>query len=270
MSSKIILLGTGTPNPDPDRLGSSVAVVVNDSLYMVDFGAGVVRQVAAAGISVSKITRAFLTHLHSDHTIGYPDIILTPGIIGRREPLEIYGPRGLTDMTNHIMAAYEIDIQERIQGLEPANQDGYIVDTHEIDEGLIYKDKDVKVEAFRVDHGSLESYGYKFILPDRTIVISGDTCPSENLIKYAMGCDILIHEVYSAEGLQERAEDWRRYHSSVHTSTRQLAEIAKEVKPELLVLYHQLFMKQSEDELIQEITEHYDGRVVSGNDLDVF
>ncbi|MCK5264807.1 MAG: MBL fold metallo-hydrolase, partial [Candidatus Thorarchaeota archaeon] len=127
MSSKIILLGTGTPNPDPDRLGSSVAVVVNDSLYMVDFGAGVVRQVAAAGISVSKITRAFLTHLHSDHTIGYPDIILTPGVIGRREPLEIYGPRGLTDMTNHIMAAYEIDIQERIQGLEPANQDGYIV-----------------------------------------------------------------------------------------------------------------------------------------------
>ena len=270
MSSKIILLGTGTPNPDPDRLGSSVAVVVNDSLYMVDFGAGVVRQVAAAGISVSKITRAFLTHLHSDHTIGYPDIILTPGVIGRREPLEIYGPRGLTDMTNHIMAAYEIDIQERIQGLEPANQDGYIVDTHEIDEGLIYKDKDVKVEAFRVDHGSLESYGYKFILPDRTIVISGDTCPSENLIKYAMGCDILIHEVYSAEGLQERAEDWRRYHSSVHTSTRQLAEIAKEVKPELLVLYHQLFMKQSEEELLHEITEYYDGRVVSGNDLDVF
>lgn len=270
MSSKIILLGTGTPNPDPDRLGPSVAVVVNDSLYLVDFGAGIVRQVAAAGISVSKITRAFLTHLHSDHTIGYPDIILTPGVIGRREPLEIYGPRGLTDMTNHIMAAYEIDIQERIQGLEPANQDGYIVHTHEIDEGLIYKDKDVKVEAFRVDHGSLESYGYKFILPDRTIVISGDTCPSENLIKYAKGCDILIHEVYSADGLQERAEDWIRYHSSVHTSTRQLAEIAKEVKPELLVLYHQLFMKQSKDELIQEITEHYDGRVVSGNDLDVF
>ena len=270
MSSKIILLGTGTPNPDPNRLGPSVAIVVDDSLYLVDFGAGVVRQVATAGISVSKITRAFLTHLHSDHTIGYPDIILTPGVIGRREPLEVYGPRGLTDMTNHIMAAYEIDIQERIQGLEPANQNGYIVHAHEIDEGLIYTDENVKVEAFRVDHGTLESYGFKFILPDRTVVISGDTCPSANLIKNALGCDILIHEVYSAEGLQGRTEDWRRYHSSVHTSTRQLAEIVKEAKPELLVLYHQLFMKKSDDELLRDITEHYDGKVVSGNDLDVF
>ncbi len=270
MSSKIILLGTGTPNPDPNRLGPSVAVVVNDSLYLVDFGAGVVRQVAAAGISVSKISRAFLTHLHSDHTIGYPDIILTPGVVGRREPLEVYGPRGLTDMTNHIMAAYEIDIQERIQGLEPANQEGYIVYTHEIEEGIIYTDKDVKVEAFRVDHGTLESYGYKFILPDRTIVISGDTCPSENLIKYAMGCDILIHEVYSATGLKGRTEAWRRYHSSVHTSTHELVEIARKVKPKLLILYHQLFMEQSEEELFHEITEYYEGKVVSGKDLDVF
>jgi len=270
MSSKIILLGTGTPNPDPDRLGPSVAIIVNGLLYLVDIGAGVVRQVAAAGISVSKITRTFLTHLHSDHTIGYPDIILTPGVIGRREPLEVYGPRGLTDMTNHIMAAYEIDIQERIQGLEPASQDGYIIHTHEINEGLIYTDKDVKVEAFRVNHGSLESYGYKFILPDRTIVISGDTCPSENLIKYAMGCDILIHEVYSATGLKGRTESWRRYHSSVHTSTRELVEIAKKVNPKLLILYHQLFMKQSEEELLHEITKYYEGKVVSGKDLDVF
>lgn len=184
--------------------------------------------------------------------------------------MEVFGPKGLTDMTDHIMAAYEVDIQERIQGLETANQNGYIVHTHEIDEGMIFTDDNIKVEAFRVDHGSLESYGYKFILPDRTIVISGDTCPSENLIKYAMGCDILIHEVYSAEGLQERTEDWRKYHSSVHTSTRELAEIAKKVKPKLLVLYHQLFMKQSEEDLIQEITKHYDGRVVSSNDLDVF
>ncbi len=270
MSSKIILLGTGTPNPDPERLGPSIAIVVNGSLYLVDFGAGVVRQIAAAGISVSKINRAFLTHLHSDHTIGYPDIILTPGVIGRNDSLEVYGPKGFTEMTNHIMEAYEIDIRERIQGLEPANQKGYIVHTHEIQEGLVYSDDNVKVEAFRVDHGSLESYGYKFILPERTIVISGDTCPSENLIKYAMGCDILIHEVYSVEGLKGRTEDWRRYHSSAHTSTRELVEIANKVRPNLLILYHQLFMNQSGEKLLQEITEQYDGNVVSGNDLDVF
>jgi ribonuclease BN (tRNA processing enzyme) len=270
MKSKIILLGTGNPNPDPERFGPSVAIIVNDALYLIDCGAGVTRRVAAMGIQVSKITRIFLTHLHSDHTIGYPDAILTPGVVDRLEPLEVYGPKGLTEMTEHIMTAFKIDIQERIEGLEPGNKEGYIVHTHEITEGVVYTDNNVQVEAFRVDHGSLESYGYKFILPDRTVVISGDTCLSENLIKHAKGCDILIHEVYSTEGLVERTEEWKKYHSSVHTSTVDLVEIAKSVKPRLLILYHQLFMNRSEDELLQEITDHYDGEVVSGKDLDVF
>ncbi|MBE0526913.1 MAG: MBL fold metallo-hydrolase [Candidatus Thorarchaeota archaeon] len=270
MNSKIILLGTGNPNPDPDRFGPSVAITVNESLYLIDCGAGVVRRVAAAGIPVSKITRVFLTHLHSDHTIGYPDVILTPGVVDRNEPLEVYGPTGLVDMTEHIMAAYKLDIQERFEGLEPANQEGYVVLPREIGEGIIYSDNNVQVEAFRVNHGSLESYGYKFILPDRKVVISGDTCLSENLIKHAGGCDVLIHEVYSSEGLKRRTNEWIKYHSSVHTSTRELAEIATKVKPKLLIMYHQLFMKRSENELLQEIIEHYDGKVVSGNDLDVF
>ena len=270
MRSKIILLGTGNPNPDPERFGPSIAITVNDSLYLIDCGAGAVRRVAAAGISVSKITRVFITHLHSDHTIGYPDIILTPGVIDRNEPLEVYGPKGLTKMTEHIMKAYNLDIQERIEGLEPANKAGYVVHAHEIDEGVIYSDVNIKVDAFPVNHGSLESYGYKFVLPDRTVVISGDTCLSDNLIKHAEGCDILIHEVYSAEGLKGRTEEWRKYHSSVHTSTLELAEIARKVNPKLLVLYHQLFMKQTEEDLLKEITECYDGKVVSGNDLDVF
>ncbi|MHA1290794.1 MAG: MBL fold metallo-hydrolase, partial [Candidatus Thorarchaeota archaeon] len=164
MKSKIILLGTGNPNPDPERFGPAVAIMVNDSLYLIDCGAGVVRRVAAAGIPVSKITRVFLTHLHSDHTLGYPDVILTPGVNDRNVPLEVYGPKGLVDMTDHIMAAYKVDIQERIEGLEPANQDGYVVIPCEIEEGTIYSDDNVQVEAFRVNHGSLDSYGYKFIL----------------------------------------------------------------------------------------------------------
>ena len=196
-------------------------------MYLVDCGAGVVRRVAAAGILVSKITRVFFTHLHSDHTIGYPDVILTPGVNDRNEPLEVYGPKGLADMTEHILAAYKVDIQERIDGLEPANKDGYIVHTHEIDEGAVYSDDNVRVESFQVNHGSLESYGYKFVLPERTVVISGDTCPSENLIKHAAGCDLLIHEVYSAEGLTKRTTEWRKYHSAVHTSTLEVERYAK-------------------------------------------
>lgn len=270
MKSKIILLGTGNPNPDPERFGPSVAILVNDSLYLIDCGAGITRRVAAAGIPVSKITRLFLTHLHSDHTIGYPDVILTPGVIERSEPLEVFGPIGIIDMTNNIMAAYELDIRERLDGLEPADPDGYVVHPHEIVEGLIYSDNVVKVKAFRVVHGSLEAFGYKFILPDRVVVISGDTSYSRNLIQNAKGCDLLIHEVYSAEGLKNRTKEWKEYHSSVHTSTIDLAEIAKEVRPKLLILYHQLFMGQSEEEMIEEITTLYDGRVISGKDLDEF
>ncbi len=270
MRSKVILLGTGNPNPDPERFGPSVAMLVNDSLYLIDCGAGVVRRVVAAGIAVSKITRLFLTHLHSDHTIGYPDVILTPGVIERCEPLEVYGPKGIVDMTNSILSAYKLDIRERVDGLEPANPNGYIVHPYEIDEGQIYSDDNVRVEAFRVSHGSLESFGYKFTLPDRVVVVSGDTSFSRNLIHYAKDCDLLIHEVYSAEGLKERTKEWREYHSTVHTSTIELAEIAKEVRPKLLILYHQLFMGQSDDDLVKEITRHYHGRVISGIDLDDF
>jgi ribonuclease BN (tRNA processing enzyme) len=270
LESKVILLGTGNPNPDVDRLGPSIAITVDDSVYIIDFGTGVVRRAVRAGISTTNLTRAFLTHLHSDHTIGYPDLIFTSRVGGRIEPLEVYGPRGLSNMTRHIMAAYEIDVNERIQGLEPAEKSSYIVNTHEIDEGLIYKDNLIEVEAFLVNHGSLEAYGYKFVAPNKTVVISGDTAPSQSLIDAAMGCDILIHEVYSAVALQSRSEDWQKYHSTVHTSSFELADIANKVKPGLLVMYHQLLWRRTEEEMMSEVSERYTGEVVSGHDLDVF
>lgn len=270
VTAKLVLLGTGTPNPDPERQGPSVAVVIDSSIYIVDFGVGIVRRAAAAGLQVTSLTRAFLTHLHSDHTIGYPDLIFTPAIAGRRKPLEVFGPKGIIEMTSNIMRAYEVDQNERISGLEPAREDAYVVNAHEISEGEVYRDELVRVGAFAVDHGSLESYGYKFETPDRMFVISGDTRPSTNLIEKAKGCDILVHEVYSVLGLKSRPEEWQRYHKAVHTSTYELAEIANEVRPGLLVLYHQLCWNQSENQLISEISERYDGEVVSGKDLDAF
>ena len=270
MECKVILLGTGTPNPDIERYGPSVAITVGRSVYIIDFGVGVVRRAVKADIEVARLTRAFLTHLHSDHTIGYPDLIFTPGVAGRKEPLEVYGPKGLTDMTRHIMAAYEVDVNERVHGLEPAERSSYIVNTYEITEGQIYQDSFVEVEAFQVNHGSLEAYGYKFVTPNRTIVISGDTSPSQNLVEAAKGCDILIHEVYSTVGLQSRPQDWQNYHSTVHTSSHELAEIANKVKPDLLVMYHQLLWGRTEEQLISEVSERYNGEVVSGQDLDIF
>ena len=156
MSDQVVLLGTGTPNADPAHSGPSVAIVVDGSPYLVDFGPGVVRRAAAAyeagieGLAVERLNRAFLTHLHSDHTAGYPDLILTPWVLERDEPLHVYGPPGLNSMTDHILAAYRQDIRERIEGLEPANKQGYLVIAHEIDAGLVYQDARVRVEAFPV------------------------------------------------------------------------------------------------------------------------
>src|SRR5215211_1762959 len=118
--TQIVILGTGTPNADPDRSGPSVAIIVNDTPYIVDFGPGVVRRAAAAhrrgikALAMPKLTRAFVTHLHSDHTVGYPDLIFTPWVLERETPLEVYGPRGLKAMTDHILKAYREDIRIRL------------------------------------------------------------------------------------------------------------------------------------------------------------
>jgi ribonuclease BN (tRNA processing enzyme) len=275
-SSKIVLLGTGTPNADPTRSGPAVAVVVNQTPYVVDAGPGVVRQAAAAyqagisGLAVAGLNRLFVTHLHSDHTAGYPDFILTPWVLGRDQTLMVFGPPGIRAMTEHLLAAYQEDIRERLMGLEPANNQGCRVEVTEVGAGVVYDDLNVTVEAFSVNHGSWPAFGYKFYTPDRTIAISGDTAPAESLLDSYRGCDVLIHEVYSSSGLEGHDPAWQRYHSSVHTSSRQLADIASTVRPGLLILYHQLFHGSSEQELLREIQMRYSGAVVSGADIEVY
>lgn len=275
--TQVVMLGTGTPNADPDRSGPSVAIVTNGTPYIVDCGPGVIRRAAAArlkgveALTVSKLNRVFVTHLHSDHTLGYADLIFTPWVLGRNEPLEVYGPRGIKAMTEHLLKAYKEDIDIRINGLEPANTTGYKVNAHEISPGVVYKDQNVIVRAFRVNHGSWrQAFGYRFEAPDRTIVISGDCTPSPGVVESCNGCDVLIHEVYCRAGFLKRTPDWQKYHSNFHTSTLELAEIAKKARPGMLVLYHQLFFGCSEDELLSEIRQSYSGRVVSGRDLGIY
>jgi ribonuclease BN (tRNA processing enzyme) len=268
--TQIILLGTGTPNADAARSGPSVAIVVGGRPYIIDFGPGVVRQAAAAGLEICELRTAFATHLHSDHTVGYADLILTPWVLGRNTPLDVYGPKGLDAMTLHLLAAYKVDIQGRLAGLEPANDEGHRVNAHEIESGPIYEDDCVKVEAFRVDHPPFNSYAYKFTTADRTIVVSGDTAPSKGWAEFCADCDVLIHEVQSATGLARRAPEWQAYHSRVHTTTTQLAALATQARPGLLILTHQLHHGVSDEELLQEIRKNYDGTVVSGKDLEVY
>lgn len=269
------MLGTGTPNADPLRSGPAVAVVVGDRAYLVDCGPGVVRRAAAAhqagidALAVDRLDRVFITHLHSDHTLGYADLIFSPWVLERTVPLEAFGPKGLRAMTDHIRAAYEEDVHVRIEGLEPANTEGHKVNVHEIEPGVVYEDDRVRVTAFAVQHGAWRhAYGYHFDTADRSVVISGDTIPCESLIEAARGCDVLVHEVYSQAGFDRREPEWQRYHASAHTSTHQLAEIANRVRPKLLVLYHQLYWGSTDADLIAEIRRSYDGAVVSARDIE--
>lgn len=276
--AQVVLLGTGTPNADPDRAGPAVAVVVNDTPYLIDCGPGVVRRAAAAarkgmtGLAVEKLRRAFITHLHSDHTVGYPDLIFTPAVLERDAALEVYGPPGLSAMTKHILAAYKEDMEIRLKGLEPSKPAGYVVNAHEIKPGPIYRDENVAVKAFAVRHGSWKhAYGFRFETPGRVIVISGDCAPSQSIIENCQGCDVLVHEVYSTKGFARRPPEWQRYHSQFHTSSRELAEIARKAQPKLLVLYHQLLWGATPEDVLAEIrAAGYQGKVVFGNDLDVF
>lgn len=279
-TTQVVLLGTGTPNAEPDRSGPAVAIVVNDTPYIVDFGPGVVRQATAMapsnggsvpGLEADKLAHAFLTHLHSDHTLGLPDLLLTPWVLERDRPLELYGPEGTKSMAAHILKAYDADIKYRLYGLEPANNQGWRVNVHTVTEGVVYEDDNVKVEAFAVRHGTWpNAFGYRFTTPDRVIVISGDAAPDATLEEYAKNADILIHEVYSVEGFQRRDPYWQKYHSMNHTSSYELGEMANRAKPKLLVLYHILFWGASEETVLQEVREKYSGEVVLGNDLDVF
>jgi ribonuclease BN (tRNA processing enzyme) len=272
---KIVLLGTGYPFPHPDRSGPSLAVVVNEQVYVVDVGPGTVRRLQQAmdenKISVKQkdLNKLFLTHLHSDHTLGLPDLIFTPWVMGREDCLQIYGPKGTNSMVQHLEKAYAEDIDIRINGLEKGNKTGYKTKVKEIKSGLIYKDELVKIMAFKVKHGKWKhAFGFSFLIDNKKIVISGDTIPHPNILKEAKNADVLIHEVVSGTEYNT-SKNWTKYLNKFHTSTSELAEIANKTNPKKLILVHQIHRKVSAEMLVKEIKNKYKGVVKYGRDLDV-
>ena len=277
--TRVVLLGTGTPGAEPDRSGPATAIVVGERAYLIDAGPGIVRQASAAaraqGITqlvVPNLDIAFLTHLHSDHTAGYPDLILTPWVLGRRQPLQVYGPPGLQAMTESLLAAYQEDIRVRTSGPEQLPPEGGRVDVHEITEGPIFGDGTMVVEAFRVPHGIWEhAFGFKFTSPDRVVVVSGDTGPFDGLVDIARDADVLLHEAYMAAELSRLPRQNQRYHGTFHTSATKVGQIAAEAQVGMVILYHQLhFAGGSPEQMVEEVRAQYDGPVVYGRDLDVY
>src|SRR2546425_5669980 len=266
--TKVVILGSGTPAIDPDRSGPATAVVVNDTAYLVDVGPGVVRRAKAAALArnikalePTSLRVIFVTHLHSDHTVGYPDLIFTPWTIGRRVPLEVYGPKGLKVMTEHLLEAYRVDIETRTNpdGNQREFPDGHRVNAHEIGPGVVYKDANVTVTAFATKH-AMESYGYRFDTPDRSVVISGDTNPTQATIDACRGCDVLIHEAHTPAWLATRPDYFQQFSAKFHTTTTELAELARKAKPRLLILYH--YSSLSPEELYDEMLARYAGHFV--------
>ena len=295
-NTKLVLLGTGTPNACPDHSGPACAVIVNNRAYLVDFGPGVVRQASKAyfkGIDALRpdlLDIAFCTHLHTDHTTGLADLIYTPWVLEREKPLRLFGPAGLSDMAKYIEKAYSVDLDMRLNGDEPANLTGYKTEVTQLspgkkDYGIIYADENVQVNAFTVKHGRLQSVAYRFITDEGVIVISGDTAPVPIMIEKAKDADILLHECQYTEGLACRTVDWQTYHRNVHTMSTDLASIARMAKPKLVVTYHRIYhmnildnrkdlkkeMEIRNEKILQEIrSAGYDGNVVNGQDLDIY
>jgi ribonuclease BN (tRNA processing enzyme) len=275
-TTQIVLLGTGTPGWDPDRSGPATAIVVNGTPYLIDFGPGVVRRAGAAyqkGVKALlpiNLHVVFLTHRHVDHTVGYADLIFSPAQAGggRKLPLEVYGPKGLKDMTEHILKAHMLN----------PDDPRYKVNAHEITPGVVYKDDNVTVKAFRVAHGDdIEAFGFRFDTPDRTIVISGDTTPTQSVIDNCQGCDVLIHESYSMKTYNAVSAQAQANRKRLHTSTMQLADLAGKAKPGLLILYHRSNLggviegvPNPEEAFLEEIRSAYAGKVVVGHDLDIY
>jgi len=270
----VVMLGTGMPRPDPMCFGPATAVVHDGRVFLFDAGAGVMRRMAAARLSIRGPEAVFITHLHSDHTLGYPDLILTTWVMGRKHKLQAYGPVGLKKMTRHIISAWREDIDVRIKGLERQTKTGYMVDVHEFTEGVVYDKDGVRITAIPVLHGCWkQAFGFRVDTPDRSIVISGDTRPSSALVEASRGVDVLVHEVYPASQVMPElrigGEVWPSYMREFHTSDRELGVIAALAQPKLLVLHHIVRHGDDDEELASSIrASGYEGAIVVARDLD--
>src|SRR6185312_8736501 len=240
---KVTLLGTGTPRPVIERFGPSTLVEAGNQKLIFDCGRGCTQRLYQQKVPFSEVTALFLTHLHSDHIVGVPDLWLTGWIVGRKTPLRVWGPSGTQQMMKHLEEAYAFDIHIRRDVDEQIAAPGVVVEAKDIEQGVVYESGGVKVTAFTVDHGAVKpALGYRVDYAGHSVVLSGDTRYSENLIKFAQGTDVLVHEVIDVEAYQKSGTHFtpeqREKVIGHHTTPEQAGTVFSKVKPKLAVYSH--------------------------------
>jgi len=267
---KVTLLGTGNPRPSVDRFGPSILVEAGKEALLFDCGRGATIRLSQAGVPFSSVSALFLTHLHSDHVVGLPDLWLTGWIMGRHVPLRVWGPAGTADMLRHLEQAYAFDVHVRRDVDERLPAEGAVLTGKDIDEGVVYEKNGVKVTAFAVDHGLVKpALGFRIDYQGHSVVLSGDTRPSENLVKFAQGTDVLVHEVLDPEAFGEvgnslTPEQQARVREH-HTTPEEAGKVFTKVQPKLAVYSH--IVPPNVPDVVPHTRKTYSGPLEVGEDL---
>lgn len=265
---RVTLLGTGAPPPLMDRFGPSILVEAGNEKLIFDAGRGAMQRLLQLDVSYADITGVLLTHLHSDHTVGLPDLWLTGWLISRREtPTPLWGPAGTRQMAKSLEAAYDFDRDIRVRDDKVPAAGGHL-DAHDIDERIVFDRNGVKVTSFFVDHGVVRpALGYRVDAGGRSVVLSGDTRYSPNLMQHAKGVELLIHEVGAASAEELRRSELTRTIIAHHTTPEKAAQLFNEVRPKLAVYSHIVLRGESAEEAMRVTRLTYTGPLQLGEDL---
>jgi ribonuclease Z len=267
---KVTLLGTGCPPAVMNRFGPSILVEAGGQKFLFDAGRGALQRLNQVKVRWRDVQGVFLTHLHSDHVVGFPDLWLTGWLTpGRDVPLQVWGPRGTKNMMSHLEQAYEYDIRIRLYD-DRASPDGVVILAEDVAEGFVYEKSGVKITAFEVDHTPVKpAFGYRIDYAGRSVVLSGDTRVSENLIRHAQGVDLLVHEVAAPETFQRAGSPPERAKSVVahHVTPEQAGEVFSRTKPKLAVYSHIVLPTATAQDLIPPTRKTYAGPLELGEDL---
>lgn len=262
---EITLLGTGTPRPSAERYGSATLIQAGGKYFLFDVGRGAVIRLHQAAITPDQIEQVFLTHLHSDHITGLDDLWITGWVYQRQPALKIYGPKGTEHTIDALRSMYHEDIRYRTNNVKHKHAQ---LLSEEVTEGIVYQANGVTIRAFLVDHKPVEpALGYRIDFGDRSVLLSGDTTYSENLIQHAQDIDVLIHEVAASDAAilarNPRLEKIMAY----HTNPQQLARVLQKTQPRLAVFNHVLLFGMTEEAALEQIKQDYSGHIEMGYDL---